>query len=260
MNATELQFRIVGEGGEARRLAFHRRRATRGGQAGVIWLGGFKSDMTSTKASELDALSAAAGRAYLRFDYSGHGASEGDFTEGTVTRWLEEALAMILTESEGPQVIVGSSMGGYLALLIARELARLSETARLQGFVLIAPAVDFTEALIWASLPEAAREAIMTQGEWRVASAYSPEPTVFTRALIEDGRRRLLFGGEIRSYAPVRILQGMRDRDVPYAQALKLVEHMPSDSVTLTLIRDGEHRLSRPQDIALLKEAVEGMA
>jgi pimeloyl-ACP methyl ester carboxylesterase len=253
----EPQFRPVGADG--RRIAFRRRAALGAGAPGVVWLGGFKSDMDSTKASALDAHCERTGRAFLRFDYSGHGLSGGDFELGTVSRWLEEASAMIRNETEGGQVIVGSSMGGYLALLLAREFFALGETSRLEGFVLIAPAVDFTEALLWASLPDEARREIEARGVWRRPSAYSAQPYVFTRALIEDGRRHLLMGGLIRSHAPVRILQGRLDPDVPYTHALKLMERLAEDEATLTLIRDGDHRLSRPQDLELLLQAVDDM-
>jgi pimeloyl-ACP methyl ester carboxylesterase len=245
------QFREVGA--DRRRIAFRRRAPTRANEPGVVWLGGFKSDMHSTKASALDAHCEQTGRAFLRFDYSGHGLSGGDFTDGTVSRWLEEARALIAEETEGPQVLVGSSMGGYLALLVARAFDRA------KGYVLIAPAVDFTEALLWPSLPEEARRAILAEGVWRRPSTYSPDPYVYTRELIEDGRRHLLFDGEIRTHAPVRILQGMRDPDVPYAHALRLMERLCSDEATLTLVRDGDHRLSRPQDLELMVQAVDSL-
>ena len=166
---------------------------------------------------------------------------------------------MIRAVSQGPQIWVGSSMGGWIALLAARELAAAGETERLAGIVLIAPAVDFTEALLWPRLPEEGRAAILRDGRYERPSAYSPAPYVYTRALIEDGRKRLLLGGIVRSHAPVRILQGMKDPDVPYQHAMTLVEHMPMDPVTLTLVRDGDHRLSREEDIRLLIEAVEGI-
>ena len=148
----------------------------------------------------------------------------------------------------------------YLPGSNARALEKAGESERLAGMVLIAPAVDFTQTLIWERAPEAARRAILETGAWMRPSAYSREPYAITRALIEDGRRHLLLGGWIRSHGPTRILQGMRDEDVPYSHALKLVEHMPSDPVTLTLVRDGDHRLSRPEDLALLREAVEHLA
>lgn len=257
MIPVEPQFLEVGAAVDRRRIAYRFRPATGSGRPGVVWLGGFKSDMNSTKALALDAFCAREGRACLRFDYSGHGISGGDFEAGTIGRWLEESLAVVRALTVGPYVFVGSSMGGWIALLAARALA--GETERLGGFVLIAPAIDFTEALLWPRLPEAARAAILRDGRYEHPSAYSSAPYVYTRALIEDGRKHLLLGGIVRSHAPVRILQGMKDPDVPYEHALTLVEHMPMDPVTLTLIRDGDHRLSREEDIRLLIEAVEGM-
>lgn len=259
LNPREPQFLDVGDGPFCRRIAF-RKRAGASGRAGVVWLGGFKSDMLSTKASALDAHCATTGRAFLRFDYSGHGETGGDFAEGTISRWLEESLAVFLAQTEGRQILVGSSMGGWLALLLARRLHDLGEIARLAGLLLIAPAADFTEALLWAQAPEEVRRAILEEGVWRRPSEYSSEPYVYTRALIEDGRRHLLLGGNVRSYAPVRILQGMRDEAVPYAHAMTLLEHLHSDPATMTLVRDGDHRLSRPEDIKLMIDALEGLA
>lgn len=256
----EPQFLEVGEAVDRRRIAYRFRPEASTGQPGVVWLGGFKSDMESTKAQALDAFCAAQGRASLRFDYSGHGVSGGDFEAGTIGRWLEESLAVVRALTEGPCVFVGSSMGGWIALLLARALHGTGEGARLGGLALIAPAVDFTQALLWPRLPEEARATILREGRYEHPSAYSSAPYVYTRALIEDGRRHLLLGGIVRSYAPVRILQGMKDPDVPHQHAMTLVEHMPMDPVTLTLVRDGDHRLSREQDIKLLIEAVEGMS
>jgi pimeloyl-ACP methyl ester carboxylesterase len=260
LSDAELQFLDIGAGAEARRIAFRRRGAPSEGRAGLVWLCGFKSDMASTKATALDEYCAKTNRALLRFDYSGHGASGGRFEEGTVTRWLEEALAVIRAATQGPQVLVGSSMGGYLALLAARALGQAGEASRLAGLTLIAPAVDFTEALIWAQASKAARRAIMEQGAWARPSAYQPAPYPITRALIEDGRRHLLLGGAIRTHCPIRILQGMRDEDVPFSHAMTLVEHIAGDPVTLTLVKDGDHRLSRPEDLALMISAIEGFA
>jgi len=256
----EPQFLDVGEGPLRRPIAFRRRAPVRDGLPGIVWLGGFKSDMASTKASALDAHCERRGQALLRFDYSGHGASGGRFEDGTVSRWLEESLAAIRALTSGRQILVGSSMGGYLALLVARALAAAAETARLTGMVLIAPAVDFTEALMWARASAAERRAIVESGVWLRPSAYSDAPYPITRGLVEDGRRHLLLGQTVRSFCPVRILQGMRDEDVPYRCALTLVEHMAGDPVTLTLIKDGDHRLSRPQDLTLLFEAIDGLA
>ena len=256
MNDNGLKFLDIGTGGEHRRIAV---RVQAGATPGLFWLSGYKSDIKGTKAEALACWAAQTGRACVRFDYSGHGESGGRFEDGAVTRWLEETLAIIRAQSEGPQILVGSSMGGYLALLLARELERAGEIARLAGMVLIAPAVDFTEALIWERASEDARRAITDDGAWKRASAYSPEPYVYTRGLIEDGRSHLLLGGIVRSHCPVRILQGMRDQDVPFRHALTLIEHMADESVTLTLVRDGEHRLSRPEDLALLFQAIEAL-
>jgi pimeloyl-ACP methyl ester carboxylesterase len=250
----------IGEGAAARDIAFLQRRATGkgAGRPGLVWLPGFKSDMESTKASALDDYCAKTGRALLRFDYSGHGRSSGRFEEATLSHWLEESLAMIRLKTQGRQLFVGSSMGGYLALLAARALAQSGEAQRLAGLVLIAPAVDFTEALIWRSAPDEAKRAILEHGFWLRPSAYSAEPYPITRRLIEDGRRHLLLGGPIRAHCRVAILQGMLDEDVPFAHALTLVEHMAGDSTTLTLVKDGDHRLSRGEDIALMISTIEG--
>ena len=242
-----------------RRIAFRRRAPVRKGAPGLVWLCGWRSDMASTKASALDAEAERLGLGLLRFDYSGHGRSEGRLEDGTISRWLEETLMILRAESEGPQIIFGSSMGGYLALLAARALAQAGEAGRLAGLILIAPAVDFTEALIWERAPQEARRAIMEEGVWRLPSAYSDEPDVYTRALIEDGRKHLLFGGMIRTGCPTVVLQGMRDEDVPYSHALKLMERLGADEATLTLVKDGDHRLSRPQDLRLLFDALQRM-
>jgi pimeloyl-ACP methyl ester carboxylesterase len=242
----------------ARRL---RKAASAGARApGIVWLGGFASDMLSTKASYLDAWARERGRAFLRFDYSGHGESSGRFSDGCIGDWLEQTAALFLQSTEGPQIVIGSSMGGWLALLLARRLAERGEERRLAGLILIAPAVDFTEALVWANLDEASRREIMEKGEWRRPSQYAPDPTPITRRLIEDGRKHLLLGGIIRTHAPVHILQGMADPDVPWRHAMKLTEHLSADPVTLTFVADGDHRLSRPQDLAQLGAAVELMS
>jgi pimeloyl-ACP methyl ester carboxylesterase len=230
------------------------------GRPTVAWLGGFKSDMLATKASFLDQWARENGRAFLRFDYSGHGESEGLFEHGTIGRWLAESLAVIRAVAPGPLVLVGSSMGGWIALLAARALAQAGEAGRLKGMVLIAPAVDFTETLMWANLPETARRDIMDKGAWLRPSDYSPEPYPITRALIEEGRDHLLFDRPLRSHCPVHILQGMRDPDVPWRHALTLVEHLAEDSVVLTLVKDGDHRLSGADDLARLAAAVENLA
>lgn len=247
--------------GTRRRLAFRRTQPAGAGlqQPGVVWLGGFKSDMDSTKAAALDDWARRTGRAYLRFDYSGHGRSAGDFADGTIGIWLDDALAMIRAKTAGPQILVGSSMGGWIALLAARALAAAGETDRLAGTVLIAPAVDFTEALMWAQFTPAIRHTIETEGRWMRPTEYAAEPYPVTKALIEDGRRHLLLDTAIRAHGPVHILQGMRDPDVPWQHAMLLVEHLTFDPVSVTLIKDGDHRQSRPEDIDRMIRAVEAL-
>jgi pimeloyl-ACP methyl ester carboxylesterase len=223
----------------------------------IIWLGGFRSDMRATKAEALAAHAAGQGRAMVRFDYTGHGESEGRFEDATISTWLADALAVIAAHGGPAPVLVGSSMGGWLALLAARAIQ--AEGGALSGLVLIAPAVDFTQALMWEQFPPAVRDEIMSRGAWLRPSAYSAEPYPITRALIEDGRRHLMFGQPITPGCPVTILQGMADPDVPWSHAMTLLEHLPADQVTLTLIKDGDHRLSRPQDIEALIAAVDGL-
>ncbi|WP_439572246.1 alpha/beta hydrolase [Phreatobacter sp.] len=247
----EPQFLTVGEGAAARRVAL-RRVAGRGPV--IIWLGGFKSDMKGTKAEALDAFARRSGRAFLRFDYSGHGESEGDFEDGTISRWAEEALAVIATAGPRP-LLVGSSMGGWIALIAARRMP-----APPSGMVLIAPAADFTEALMWASFPEAAKRAIEREGRWVRPSAYEEGGYPITRALIEDGRRNLILTGLVETGCPVHVLQGMQDPDVPWRHALLTAEKIARDDVVVTLIKDGDHRLSRPEDIARLEAAVAALA
>lgn len=223
----------------------------------MVWLGGFRSDMRATKAEALDAFALRTGRALLRFDYSGHGESSGAFGDGTIGSWMEDAFAAI-TRFAGPSpLLIGSSMGGWIALLTALKLRAAGHP--LSGLVLIAPAVDFTDELMWARFPQAVRDEIMSKGQWLQASAYSPEPYPITRRLIEEGRSHNLFGQPIMPGCPIHILQGMNDPDVPWQHAMKLVEHLPADATTLTLIKDGDHRLSRPQDIALLERTVAAM-
>jgi pimeloyl-ACP methyl ester carboxylesterase len=223
---------------------------------GLFWLGGFKSDMKGTKAEALDRWAEELGRACVRFDYSGHGESGGDFTTGTIGRWLEESLAVYRRFAQGPQVIVGSSMGGWLALLLARELRQQKDAAPIAGMVLIAPAVDFTEELMWKRFPDAIKREIEQKGVWLRPSEYSEAPYQITRRLIEEGREHLLLGGLIETGCPVHILQGVQDADVPWQHALELVARFARDDVVLTLVKDGDHRLSRPEDIERLIAAV----
>ncbi|ASY65034.1 2-hydroxymuconic semialdehyde hydrolase [Sinorhizobium sojae CCBAU 05684] len=225
----------------------------------LIWLGGYRSDMTGTKAVEVERHARAVGADCIRFDYSGHGASGGEFRDGTISRWLEEGLAVVDHATSGRVILIGSSMGAWVALRLVEELRRRGEGQRVAGLVLIAPAPDFTAELIEPNLTEAEKASLAEQGYFEEPSEYSPEPNIFTRALIEDGRDNRVMNGPIETGCPVHILQGMRDPDVPYTHALRLMEHMPSDDVVMTLIRDGDHRLSREEDIAKLKQAIDSL-
>jgi pimeloyl-ACP methyl ester carboxylesterase len=255
MNDNSLKFLHIGDGAARRGIAV---RAQAGAAPGLFWLGGYKSDMKGTKAVALADWAAQAGRACVRFDYSGHGESEGAFTDGTIGRWLADSLAVFDACCEGPQILIGSSMGGWLALLLTRELKRrpAPQAASIAGMVLIAPAVDFTEELMWKRFtPEIKRE-LEDTGVWARPSQYSPEPYLVTRQLIEEGRKHLLLGGLIETGCPVRILQGVEDPDVPWQHAVALTSRLASDDVVLTLVKDGDHRLSRPEDIERMIQAV----
>jgi pimeloyl-ACP methyl ester carboxylesterase len=246
-------FLEVGRDGAARSIAV---RARPGGAPGLFWLGGFHSDMQGIKAIALDAWAVEHHRACVRFDYSGHGESGGDFIDGTIGRWLEDSVAVFEQFCAGPQVVIGSSMGGWIALLLAREIANRPESrASLAGLVLIAPAPDFTEQLMWNGFSPEIRQEIQTKGVWLRPSQYG-DPYPITRALIEEGRNHLLLGSAIKAGCPVRILQGAQDPDVPWRHAFALTQRLPSDDVVLTMIQDGDHRLSRPQDIARIIAAV----
>jgi pimeloyl-ACP methyl ester carboxylesterase len=256
--AETLGFIEVGSGADARAIAVRALAAPCGAGPGLLWLGGFKSDMKGTKAEALAAFAAERGRAFVRFDYSGHGESHGDFADGTIGRWLAESVAVFSAFCRGPQVVIGSSMGGWLALLLARELRRApSKTAAPAGMVLIAPAVDFTEELMWKKFSPAARRELETSGAWQRPSQYGNEPYLITRRLIEDGRQHLLLGGLIETACPVRILQGVEDPDVPWGHAVELVSRLAQDDVVLTLVKDGDHRLSRPEDLERLIATIE---
>ena len=232
-------------------------RVREGKGPGLFWLGGFKSDMKGTKAQALDAWAQQQGRACLRFDYSGHGESGGDFTDGTIGRWLAESIAVYRQFAKTPQVVVGSSMGGWLALLLARALRAFKGAAPIAGMVLIAPAADFTETLMWEEFSDAVKREIEEKGFWLRPSDYGEEPYPITKGLIDDGRQHLLLGGMIETGCPVHILQGVQDPDVPWRHASELLSRFSRDDVVLTLIKDGDHRLSRPEDIERLIAAVE---
>ena len=229
-----------------------------GAAPGVVWLGGYKSDMLGTKAEKLATWAAQEGRAFLRHDYSGHGESGGDFADGTISRWLVESLAVFRQFAGGRQILVGSSMGAWIALRMAQELRRAGED-RVAGLVLLAPAPDFTAELVEPQLTDAQRSELAEKGYFEEPSDYSDAPYIYTRALIEDGRANLVMTGPIDTHCPVHILQGLADPDVPPAHAMKLASLLPADDVTLSLIPQGDHRLSRPQDLEMLAQAVEEM-
>ncbi|WP_439625767.1 alpha/beta hydrolase [Shinella sp.] len=263
-NGWPKDFITVGTGDEARQIAVALQPESAGnGLAHFVWLGGYRSDMTGTKAVELAALAARLGTGCVRFDYSGHGASGGAFTDGTISRWLEETLAVIdhATKVLGTRrmVLVGSSMGGWIALRAVAELAGRKGIA-IAGLVLIAPAPDFTSELIEPNLTDAERAALAERGQFEEPTPYGPDPNIYTLKLIEDGRDNRVLTGAIETGCPVHILQGMADPDVPYSHAVRLMEHLSGDDVVLTMIRDGDHRLSRPQDIAKILEAAEVFA
>lgn len=254
MRAQEPQFIDVGKNAHCRQIAVHK---NEGRTPGVMWLSGFKSDMSGTKAEALAEFGRDQGREVVRFDYSGHGQSGGDFENACVSDWLEEARAVFEECCGESTVLVGSSMGGWIALLLALAL---KESGRIKGLVLIAPAVDFTEELMWKQrFTEEIRNTILRDGRWQQPSDYSDAPYVITRKLIEDGRSHLLLGSPLHLGVPVTILQGVKDPDVPMAHAQRLVDALPLDDVTLSLVPDGDHRLSRPEDIVLLLRAVEGV-
>jgi pimeloyl-ACP methyl ester carboxylesterase len=225
-----------------------------GATPGIVFLGGFRSDMTGTKALFLEDYCRRRGRAYVRFDYFGHGASNGDFAVGTIGRWREDAIAVIDSLTEGPQILVGSSMGGWIMLLAA--LARPERVAALVG---IAAAPDFTEELLPARLTPQQRREIAEAGRVVLPSEYDPAGYLYTRALIEEGREHLLLGAPIPIDAPVRLLHGLADASVPWQLSLRLAERVTSRDVAVTLVKDGDHRLSSEADLARLAQTLDAV-
>jgi len=232
-------------------LAYHR---SDGKSPGVIFCGGFMSDMSGTKATALEAHCRAAGRAYVRFDYRGHGRSSGAFADGTISLWADDAIAILDETAPAPQILVGSSMGGWIMLLAA--LARPERVAALVG---IAPAPDFVLRM-WAAFPEEARRQLQREGVYRRPSQYSDEPYAITMRLIEDGRRNLVMDKPIPFRGPVRLLHGMQDPDVPWQVSLELADRLRSEDVEITFVKAGDHRLSEPADIERLCRTVETLA
>ncbi len=237
---------------QGRRIAYHQRP---GQGPGVVFLGGFRSDMQGTKALHLDDWAAQTGRGFLRFDYSGHGDSSGDFLDGCIGDWAADARAVIEALTDGPQVLVGSSMGGWIALLLARAMPQ-----RVAGLVTIAAAPDFTEQGFWAGFDPAQRQALTTQGRVELPSDYSDDPYVITQKLITDGRDHLILNQPLSLPFPVRMLQGTADADVPMQWALDLLAHAKGDDLHLTLVKGADHRFSTPECLDLILRAVAEVA
>ncbi|MDQ0511083.1 alpha/beta hydrolase [Ancylobacter amanitiformis] len=255
VQTAQTQPRFIAVGEDARSIAVRSTPAGAGeGAPGVLWCGGYLSDMRGGKAEALASWGAETGRPVVRFDYSGHGESGGRFIDGTISRWAQEALAVFDAETRGPQVVVGSSMGGWIALLLARALAARGGEPRLAGLVLIAPAPDFSEELMWKAMTPEIRAEILEKGVWYRESEHGTTP--ITRAFIEDGRAHLVLGAPFAVGCPVRILQGVADDVVPWQHALRLSTCLAEDDVVVTLVKDGDHRLSRPEDMARILDAV----
>lgn len=239
------------------KLAYHRTKvdaSKSAGPTGVVFLGGFMSDMGGTKAIALQEWAQSAGRHFLRFDYFGHGESDGPFTDGCISRWADDAIAMIDEQTEGPQLLVGSSMGGWVM-----TLAALARQERIAGLVGIAPAPDFTQKLMWPSFSDEIKSMIMEEGKYEQPSEYDPEPYTITKKLIEDGANNLLLDAPIPLHQPIRVLQGQADPDVPWEHALKYVERLESKDVEITLVKHGDHRLSEPHNLDLLIRTVKNL-
>lgn len=234
---------------QGRRIAYH---FTPGQGPTVVFLGGFKSDMTGTKAIHLQDWAIQQGRAFLRLDYSGHGQSSGAFLDGAIGDWFEDALAVINAVAKGPIILVGSSMGGWISLLVAKAMPN-----RIAGLVGIAAAPDFTEDMMQAEFTDAQRLELMTEGQVALPSEYSAEPYIITRRLIVEGRSRLVLRDPLPLNFPVRLLQGTADTDVPPAVALRLLEHAQGADIRLTLVKGADHRFSTPACLAMIASAVD---
>ena len=256
MTAPEPQFITLGAGAAERRIAtiIERRVSAR---PGLMWLPGFKSEMGSLKATDLADFAREQELSMARFDYSGHGRSGAKFEDGTIGDWLNEARAVFTVLTTGPQIVVGSSMGGHIALLLLRDLMRNAPDAalRIKALVLIAPAWDMTD-LMWSRLPESARQEITEKGIYLRPSRYGDGPYPITRRLIEEGRNHLIGREPFDPGRPVHVLHGLQDPDVPWEHTLDLVAHLSGDWTRVSAVPDGDHRLSRPEDLALLRSVI----
>lgn len=237
---------------DGEKIAFRR---IAGDGPGILWLSGFHSDMSGLKAQHLAAVAAREVRAFTAFDYYGHGASSGDFARGTIGHWKADALAVLDQVTHGPQILVGSSMGGWIALLVA-----LTRRERIAGMVLIAPATDFTEDLIWARASPSVREEILRKGYWMRPSAYGLAPYPITKELIQEARGHLLLRAPIDISAPVHILHGTKDPDIPPERSRRLAERLASARPIVDFIEAGDHRLSTPADLGRIERAVLALA
>ena len=229
------------------------------GRCGTFWLGGFKSDMRGSKAEVLAGHARIADRSFVRFDYSGHGESGGEFADGTISDWLNQAQAVFTGCAKGPRVLIGSSMGGWIAMLLARRLIEAGNADRLGGLILIAPAADMTKDLMWDKYGEDFRDEVMRLGRYERPSEYSDDPYVITKALIQDGERHLLLDQGLQVSCPVRILQGEDDPDVPWQHALTTYHALAGDDVAFNLIKHGDHRLSSEINLDLLAHTAEAL-
>lgn len=238
---TNPSFLVTAQG---RRIAYHQ---TPGLQPGVVFLGGFKSDMQGSKALHLQAWAEASGRAFLRFDYSGHGTSDGDFLDGAIGDWFEDAASAIIALTQGPQVLVGSSMGGWIALLLARAMPD-----RIAGLVGIAAAPDLTEDSMWLGFSDVQRASLLNNGQIALPSDYADQPYIITRRLIDEGRNRLVLRTPLPLPFPVRLLQGTADTDVSVDVTLKLLDHATGPDIRLTLVKGADHRFSSEECLALI--------
>ena len=234
------------------RIAYHR---LAGRSPGIIFFGGFASDMTGTKAMAIESYARNRGQAFLRFDYQGHGQSSGEFSDGTIGTWLSDSLAVLDAQTEGPQILIGSSMGGWLTLLTA-----LKRPERIKALIGIASAPDFTEDLMWDKFDELTKNALLKEGIYYEPTEYDEQPYTITLPLIEDGRTHLVLRDRLGINVPIRLLHGMSDADVPYEVSLKLAEHVVSDDVEVILIKGGDHRLSTSKDLMILTAQIEKLS